>query len=489
MNLKEFTKKFIPQFLLQRYHKILALVANFYYGFPSEKLIVIGVTGTNGKSTTAHLIAKVLEGAGFKVGATSTVGFKVAEKEWLNAKKMTMLGRFALQKLLREMVSAGCRFAVIETSSQGIEQFRHLGVNYDAAVFTNLTPEHIEAHGGFENYKKAKGKLFAHLTAKPRKIIDGKVVPKVSVVNADDEHAEYFGQFKADEKYGYGLKLKTQNSKLKTTTQNLKLVEATNMELGSLGARFMIHNSRFILHLFGEFNVYNALATVCVGLSQGLSLEAIARGLEKIRGIPGRMEFIDEGQNFHVLIDHAPEPASMRQLYKTIHDLKFQTLLTGRQVPNSKIIHVLGSAGGGRDKKRRPILGQLAAENADYVIITNEDPYDEDPLAIIDEVAMGATAPLTPLRSAQGIILSPEQANAVSASKADVPKKEGVNLFKILDRGEAIAKALSLAEEGDLVVITGKGSEQAICVANNKKIPWDDREKVRELLKQLTIDN
>jgi UDP-N-acetylmuramoyl-L-alanyl-D-glutamate--2,6-diaminopimelate ligase len=459
MNFKELIKKFIPPIFLRWYHKVLALVANIFYGFPSEKMIVIGVTGTNGKSTTVHLIAKIFEEAGFKVGATSTIGFKVADREWLNDKKMTMLGRFALQKLLRQMVDVGCRYAVIETSSQGIEQFRHLGINYDVAVFTNLTPEHIEAHGGFENYKKAKGKLFLHLMAKPRKVIDGKIVPKVSVVNLDDEHADYFGGFRADEKYTYKIRNSKSEIRNKFQIQNSKLVEAENVALSSEGSQFIIHNSKFVIHLFGEFNVYNALAAISVGLSQGLDLATMAKALEKVRGVPGRMEFIDEGQNFKVLVDYAPEPASMQQLYETIHDSKFVN-------PNSKIIHVLGSAGGGRDKARRPILGRIAAENADYVIITNEDPYDEDPLEIINQVAKGA--------------------EECRRTNAECQMKE---LFKILDRGEAIEKAVSLASEGDLVVITGKGSEQAICVASGKKIPWDDRKKVREVLKKFKNQN
>jgi len=434
MNIKELIKKFVPGFLLRWYHKTLALMANIFYGFPSNKLIVIGVTGTNGKSTTVHLIAKMFEGAGFKVGATSTVGFKVADKEILNKKKMTMLGRFALQKLLRQMVGAGCKYAVIETSSQGVEQFRHLGVNYDVAAFTNLTPEHIEAHGGFENYKKAKGKFFAHLTAKPRKVIDGKGVPKVSVVNLDDEHAKYFTEFSADEKYGYGIK-------------NQANVRAESVVLKNNGVDFMVNGVPFHLNLLGEFNVYNSLAAISVGLSQGLDLDTISKSLEKVRGVPGRMEFINEGQDFKVLVDYAPEPSSMEKLYETVRGSGFIS-------SGGKIIHVLGSAGGGRDKSRRPILGKIAAANADYVIITNEDPYDEDPQGIINQVAAGAAG-----------------------------KEENVNLFKILDRGEAITKALNLARENDLVIITGKGSEQAICVANNKKIPWDDREKVRKILK------
>src|SRR3989339_1455973 len=225
---KSLIKKIVPRFVLNFYHKSMALLAAFVYSNPSDKLIVVGVTGTNGKSTTVALIAKTLEASGAKVGATSTVSFKVADKEWMNNKKMTMLGRFQLQKLLKQMVDAGCTYAVIETSSQGIEQYRHLGVNYDYAVFTNLTPEHIEAHGGFENYKRAKGRLFEHLTRKARKqrgegqrakskgqkqgqglkIKDQKIteVGKIIIANVDDEYADYFFSFKADKKIGFTVR-------------------------------------------------------------------------------------------------------------------------------------------------------------------------------------------------------------------------------------------------------------------------------------------
>src|SRR3989338_2498908 len=203
--LKSLLRRIIPEPILQAYHWILAKIAASWYGHPSDKLIVIGVTGTNGKSSTTQFIGQLLESAGKKVGWTSTAGFSVAGQRWENAEKMTMLGRFGTQRLLQRMIAEGCTHAVIETSSQGIEQFRHLGINYDVVVFTNLTPEHIEAHGGFENYKKAKGKLFAHVAASPRKIIAGKTVKKVSVVNVDDPHAAYFLFFPLDLRYGFRM--------------------------------------------------------------------------------------------------------------------------------------------------------------------------------------------------------------------------------------------------------------------------------------------
>jgi len=435
--IKNLIKKIIPEFLINQYHKVLALLAAFLYGYPSEKLIVIGVTGTNGKSTTVNLIAKILEQAGFKVGLTSTMNFKIAKREWLNDKKMTMLGRFQTQKLLRQMAKAGCKYAIIETSSQGILQYRHLGINYDIAVFTNLTPEHIEAHGGFDNYKKAKGELFKKLSKDKHKIIDNKAVKKTSIINIDDKYADYFASFGTDQKFGF-------------TTQNKnkigfdKIINASKIRIKGFKTSFEINGTKFNLNLPGKFNVYNSLASICVALSQKIGLKTIKQGLEKIKGLPGRMEQIDKGQNFTIIVDYAPEPASIKQLYAFV-----------KKLDKNKIIHVLGSAGGGRDISRRPILGAIASQNADYVIITNEDPYDDDPIKIINDVAEGAEK--------KGKILNQ-------------------NLFKILDRKKAIQKALNLASENDLVLITGKGCEQAIATKGGKKIPWDDRKIVKELL-------
>ncbi|MFA6919301.1 MAG: UDP-N-acetylmuramoyl-L-alanyl-D-glutamate--2,6-diaminopimelate ligase [Patescibacteria group bacterium] len=440
--MKALIKKLIPQSLLQNYHKFLAVLANIIYGRPSEKMIVIGVTGTNGKSTTAILIGKILEEAGYKVGITSTAIFKVADKEWLNDKKMTMLGRFALQGLLRRMVKAGCSYAVIETSSEGIRQFRHLGIHYDVCVFTNLAPEHIESHGSFENYKKAKLKLFAKLETDNHKTLHNREIKKVIVANADDEHAKDFLDFKVDERKAYGL---GENQLL----GNMPYLRAENISYHHDGTKFMVQGNDFDLKLLGKFNIYNSLSAISVALSQGIDMETCQKSLEKVTNMPGRMEFVEEAKDFKVLVDYAPEPDSMTKMFE---NLKLHSVVSA----GSKIIHVLGSCGGGRDTSRRPVLGQISAQNADYLVITNEDPYDDNPRLIIDQVASGGLS--------SGKVL-------------------GENLFKIEDRREAIKFALSLAKKGDLVLLTGKGCEQAICVANGKKIAWDEREVVRELLK------
>lgn len=433
-------KKLTPPFLQAAYHKSWAILAKALFGNPSEKMIVIGVTGTNGKSTTAILIVKILEAAGHKVGLTSTALFKIGEKEWLNDKKMTMLGRLALQKMLSAMVKAGCRYAVVETSSEGIKQFRHLGIHYDIGVFTNLTPEHLEAHGGFANYKKAKLELFAKLEKDKKKIIDNQEINKVIAANIDDEHGQDFVKYKVDKIYTFGLGRKDHSLS----------VQAEDLSFNPTGVSFKIKGVKFNLKLFGKFNVYNCLAAIAVAESQGIDQQTCQEALENVSGVPGRMEFITEGQKFKVLVDYAPEVASLNQLYQTIAD---------HQIAGSgKIIHVLGSCGGGRDQSRRPILGQIAGEQANYVIITNEDPYDDDPDEIINQVAQGAIA--------AGKILNQD-------------------LFKVLDREKAIEKAICLAKTNDLVLLTGKGCEQAICLAGGKKLPWDEREVVRKLLKEI----
>lgn len=458
-------KKYIPQglfkFLWPLYHFLLGVLGNIIYGFPSHKLIVIGITGTTGKTTSVFLIAKMLQSAGFKVGYTSTAMFGNGQEEWLNNKKMTMVGRWFTFKIMRQMVKNGCQYAIVETSSEGILQYRHRFIDYDLVIFTGLYPEHIEAHGSFLSYQEAKGMLFSHLRDCKTKYVDEhrrvqktesglkklslNRVKKTIIVNGDDEYSDYFLNFWAEDKIKY--RLEKGQVLLKKSRQNYRKVIATDINVSSQGTSFLVEDTKINLQLLGEFNVTNAMNAVCVGLSQDLSLEQIKTGLESVQGIPGRLETIDNGQDFTVIVDYAFEPKAVEKLYETV-----------KLMPHSRIIHVLGSAGGGRDVARRPVLGQLAGHLANYIIVTNEDPYDDDPQLIIDQVFVGA-----------------EQAG----------KEAGKNLFKIMDRRTAIAKALSLANTSDVVLITGKGSEQAICLPNGRKEPWDDREVVREELDNL----
>jgi UDP-N-acetylmuramoyl-L-alanyl-D-glutamate--2,6-diaminopimelate ligase len=427
---KKIIKKLIPVFILNFYHKFLSSLGALVYGHPSDKLKVIGVTGTNGKSTVVNMISFFLEKEGYKIGSTSTVGFKIGDEEWLNDQKMTMIGRFALQKMLAQMVKGGCDYAVIETSSEGIKQYRHLGINYDVTVFTNLTPEHLESHGGFENYKKAKLKLFKHLTKKPEK----PDTPKVIVANKDDRYFEEFVNYKADRKISFSINEESD-------------FQAHDIGFEDFNTKFDLKGVKFETNVLGEFNIYNIITALAVCSSQGMDLEKMANYLRDFKGTPGRMEFIDNKKDLKILVDYAPEIESLKQLYKALDLFTY-----------NRLIHILGSCGGGRDKSRQPVLGNMAGNKADIVIVTNEDPYDDDPMEIINTVAQGAIE--------NGKILDKD-------------------LFKIEDRREAIQKALKLAQKDDLVLLTGKGAEQYICVAQGQKIPWDDRKVVRELLKEL----
>jgi len=462
-HLLQIIKRYIPKKLFKKlqpaYHYGLSALAALWYGWPSHKLIVIGVTGTTGKTTSVYLIAKTLESAGHKTGFTTTAMFNNGQEEWLNDKKMTMPGRFFTQKIIKDMVKNGCQYALVETTSEGIKQYRHRFINYDILVFTGLYPEHIEAHGSFANYRETKGRVFAHLKNCKIKYCDDKKVvypgasglrktelnrvKKTLILNLDDDNADYFLNFWAEEKLGYTNK---NENKTNLTNGNIKIVSYDEIETENNGVCFTTEGNKIQLKLLGEFNATNAMNAVCLGLSQGLNMEQIKLGLQSIIGIPGRLESITAGQPFAVVVDYAFEPKALTKLYETIS-----------VIPHKRVIHVLGSTGGGRDVARRPILGKIAGEKADLVIVTNEDPYDDDPQIIIDQVAIGA-------------------------------EKEGkvmdISLFKVSDRRHAINKALTLAEEGDIVLITGKGCEQAICLAKGTKLSWDDRRVVREELEK-----
>jgi UDP-N-acetylmuramoyl-L-alanyl-D-glutamate--2,6-diaminopimelate ligase len=394
--MKEFLKKFLPSFALSFYHFILAFLGALIYGFPSKKLILIGVTGTNGKTTTTEMIASIFEKAGKKIALLNSIRFKIGEKEEINKLRMTMPGRFFIQRFLKKAVKEGCEYAILEVTSEGIKQHRHRFLDFKVAVFTNLAPEHIEAHGSFEKYREAKGKFF-------------QATKEIHVINVEDKNLDYFLKFPAKRKITYGLK---------TGDINLK-------------------NTKIKLKIPGEFNLYNALAAISVAISQGIDKDFAIKVLEEFKGVPGRMEEVIS-KPFKVIVDYAFTPNALEKVYQTLRTSNFQ-------LPNSKLICVLGACGGGRDKWKRPVLGELAAKYCDEVIVTNEDPYDEDPWQIIEQVASGAKG------------------------KAK----------KILDRREAIREALKLAKEGDIVVITGKGCEPSI-VIKGKKIPWDDRKVVRE---------
>lgn len=408
-----------------------AFCAGVLYGFPGKKMIVIGVTGTKGKTSTANYIWSVLRAGGYKAGLISTANFRIGNKEELNAWHMTMPGSFFIQKTLKRMLTLGVSIAVVEMTSEGMQQYRHAGIPVDIAVFTNLTPEHLKSHGGsFEKYKKAKSPLFKALSRK-KKLLNGKKVSTLIIANTDSEHAPYYLSFPADKKMTYG---NTQGDFLIQNTVSTK--EGTTFSLG---------DGEYRLSIPGSFNVYNAVPAILVGHHLGIDEEKITEGLLSLKNIPGRMDLIDEGQDFTVVVDYAHEPAGLTVLLESAQSIK---------APTGKIILLSGVIGGGRES--RVPMARIGAQKADYFILTTEDPYEEDPKKLIDELA----------RTAE-----------------NEGKKPGTNLFPIEDRREAITKALSLASSGDIVLIAGKGAETTMMVGAGS-IPWNEREIVRELLQE-----
>jgi len=408
------------------YHKLMALLACVYYRFPSRDLHVIAVTGTKGKTTTANLIASVLGEAGYRVGMTSTILFQVGDMKWNNTTKITTLGPFFLQKMLRRMVNERCTYVVMEVSSHAILQNRIWGVNVDTAVFTNIGEDHLEYHGGFENYLRTKGLLFSRLNRSSRKAR----IPKISVLNADDSNFNFFDQFLADKKYTFGLSTGT--------------CYATDIEATAGGTKFSLHvpNNQVEVNfrLPGDFNVYNALAAATVALANNINVNVIKDALEKASTIPGRFESIECGQKYGIIVDYAHTTESLESLLELY-----------RGLTRGKLYLVFGATGGGRDKAKRPKMGAVADKFADYIFVTNDDPYDEDEWKIIEGVSGG------------------------------IKRNEGDRFWKIPDREEAIKIALTMAREGDTVLIAGKGAEE-IMMIGGKAIEWDDRQVVRALL-------
>ncbi|MBI5037599.1 MAG: UDP-N-acetylmuramoyl-L-alanyl-D-glutamate--2,6-diaminopimelate ligase [Candidatus Kerfeldbacteria bacterium] len=437
--IKTIIRGLLPHSILDAYHLAMAHLGAWWYRHPSRQLIVIGVTGTKGKSTTVALITRVLEQAGFAVGVIATTHFKINDREWVNETKQTMPGRMRLQRLLREMVRSGCRYAIIETSSEGLAQHRQVSIEYDVAVFTNLSPEHIESHGSFEQYRDAKLLLFRSLAQHKNKWIAGERISKVIVVNGDDGEAVRFLEPRADLHYAFSM-----HADQPIAARVDSFVLAHQVRLFDDHSEFIIDHQLFRPWLIGAHNVANCIAATSVGVSQHIPIGIISEALGQNVQIPGRMEEIPNDRDVRIFVDYAHEPASLEAIYRAAQLLK-----------PKRLIAVLGSQGGGRDKAKRPVLGRLAGQYAHCVIVTNEDPYDENPQDIIDEVAAGAM---------------------------EAGKRLDIDCWKIIDRERALKAALDLATAGDMILVTGKGSETVMAVAGGKLVPWDDRTALKKLL-------
>jgi len=415
--MKRALRALLPESLIARYHFLLAHLGALAYRNPSHRLFVIAITGTKGKSTTAELVRSVLAGAGHTVALASTIRFAVGERSEPNLFKMTMPGRFFLQKFLRQALNAGATHAVIEMTSEGAKQFRHAGIELDALVFTNLQREHLESHGGFENYLKAKLSLARALERSPKR-------PRIIVANADDPHGKDFLAAAVEVKAPFSLK------------------DAEPYRADEHSARFVWRRGALIdVPLPGLFNLENALAAVALGDALGVPVAVMQKALARVRGVPGRAERVEAGQPFTVVVDYAHTPDSLRALFAAF-----------KPQGEHKLICVIGSTGGGRDTWKRPEMGAIADSYCDTVFLTDEDPYDEDPRAIVNAVAKGF------MRGSPRIVM---------------------------DRREAIAAALAEAKAGDAVLITGKGTDPFIMRAKGAKEPWSDRRVVQEELQKL----
>ncbi len=424
---------------------MLAVLGAWIYRFPSKKLYLIGVTGTKGKTTTVELLNSILEAAGEKTALISSTRVKVADESVDNDTENSMPGRFFIERTLRRAVSAKCTAAIIEVTSQGIDLSRHRFLSWDIGVITNIAPEHTEAHSSFEKYRNAKLKFLDYVLRKHGTVF----------INRSDTNSQFF----IDE---------LKNRKI------VFLYSRDDAHMQSLLARpGFIRRAKdaapeFIL---SDFNKDNIAAAEAVARYIKISEDTIESGIHNFRGVPGRMEFV-ERSGITAVIDYAHTPESLEGVYKAIRQMveeqqrtNDKKLITNNkeikadlshefQVGSNKLICVLGSAGGGRDAWKRPVLGELAAKYCDTVVLTNEDPYDEDPSQILSDIKSG-----------------------ISNSQFSIS-----NVTEILDRAEAIKRAISFAHKGDIVIITGKGSEKYIHGANGVKTPWSERGVVENAL-------
>jgi UDP-N-acetylmuramoyl-L-alanyl-D-glutamate--2,6-diaminopimelate ligase len=416
----------IPQIVVPDTRFASAVVASVFYRHPSRQLQMIGVTGTNGKTTVTHLIEIILQAAGYKTGLYGTIGKRIDGKtvDVVN----TTPEAVELQGILHEMVEAGCSHGIMEVSSHALELHRVAGTRYHIAVFTNLTQDHLDFHGTMENYRAAKGKLFSRLG---NEYGDDTKASAYAVLNADDPAFDYLRQQTVAECITYAIDAHAD-------------VRARNVQVRAEGVSFDVctfaGDAHVQLDMTGRFNVYNALAAISVALVEGVPLSTAVKALQSVRGIPGRLEKVSAGQPYTVLVDYSHTPDSLEN-----------ALLTVREFATGNVITVVG-CGGDRDKGKRPLMAQIAARYSDRFILTSDNPRTEDPEAILDDMEAGLVG-------------------------ADA------RYDRIVDRKRAIEAAIQQAAAGDVVLIAGKGHE-TYQIVGTEKFHFDDREVARAAILQ-----
>ena len=422
----------IPQIVVDRAQTALAVAAAWWYGDPSRELGIVGITGTDGKTTTSFLATAMLEAAGISTGLLTTAELKVGELRSANPEHVTTPEAPQLQRTLRAMVDAGNRAAIVETTSHGLALDRVGGVAYDIAIFTNLTHEHLELHGTFEAYREAKLSLFRRLggdVAVPKHL--SREWPRTAIVNYDDQAAALFEEAAGSA----GAALITYGMSPAANVYAIGVEEdARNLKIRVRTPRW---SDDVTVQLVGRFNVYNVLAAIALGEALELDPAAVRAGLAGVRGVPGRMERVDCGQPFGVIVDYAHSPASLQTVLDQLAPLA---------AAGSGLIAVFGSAGE-RDVQKRPMMGRIAGKRCRLVIVTDEDPRGESRDAILDQIAAGAEA---------------------------AGKRRGEDLLLIPDRRDAVAAAFERARPGDMVVLAGKGHEQSIIMSDGPRA-WDER--------------
>jgi len=430
----------VPQIVVLSSRAALAQAAAWWYGDPSLELGVVGVTGTDGKTTTSYLAVAALEAAGISTGLVGTAETRIGAIRAANPEHVTTPEAPELQAALRAMVASGNRVAVVETTSHGLALERVAAVAYDIAVFTNLSHEHLELHGTFEAYRAAKLRLFRGLAGPSRK-----PWPRAGIVNLDDRSAGPF----IEATHAAGARLLTYGVHPDATVRAGHVADEPDRL--RVGVEAPGWSGEIALRLAGRFNAQNALAVVALGIALDLDPEAVRAGLEGVEGVPGRMERIDAGQPFAVIVDYAHSPAALAKV--------LDELAATAQARGGSCIVVFGSAGE-RDLAKRPAMGRIAAERCRVVVVTDEDPRGEDREAILDEIAAGAV---------------------------DGGRNRGADLLVIPDRAEAIAAALGAARPGDVVLLAGKGHEQTILYADHA-LAWDERAEALRALAAMGYD-
>jgi UDP-N-acetylmuramoyl-L-alanyl-D-glutamate--2,6-diaminopimelate ligase len=409
-----------PQLIVGRTRVALADAADAWFGRPSERLRVIGVTGTDGKTTTCFLAAAMLKAAGRRPGLAGTVAIRVGDHQEPNPNRNTTPEALELQSLLAEMVAAGNDCVVMEATSHGLAQARVRNCRFQVAVVTNLTSEHLEFHRTWEAYRDAKGMLVEEAPA--------------AVLNADDPNVGYFRDRARGTVVTYAVRAPADVRAVDIDAR----ADGTTFSAEARGWRGSVR-----LQLPGSFNVHNALAVLALARAEEIDLALAAEAIGGLEGVPGRMERVDEGQPFEVVVDYAHTADSLGKVLREL-----------RPLTRGRLIAVFGSAGE-RDRVKRPAMGRVAAELADVAVVTDEDPRLEDARSINEEIAAGARA---------------------------VGKHDGHDLFVIDDRPSAIAHAIGLAGEGDVILLAGKGHEQNIIYGTEWR-PWDEKREVRQALR------